>query len=165
MTSFHGSHEESCRKDVKSCQKLIKSLVQVARARLPDLKISIRCNRDAHVCDLWKDQQVIEMSSFFCSFVGKLLQSSIRSPIRPHKQTWLEARRTFRRRLPTTTSTKTGGNKIPFHCGRWLTCYQSRWNEPLARFCGCYGMLFIVAGLGHFDNFLTSYCCVSKVSS
>ena len=58
---------------------------------------------------------------FFCLFTGQLLQSSIRSPFRPHKQTRLE-KRTFGRGLSTTAPAKTGRNKGTFNCGRWLTC-------------------------------------------
>ena len=57
----------------------------------------------------------------FCLFIGQLLQSSIRNPFRPHKQTRLE-KRTFGRGLSTTAPAKTGRNKGTFNCGRWLTC-------------------------------------------
>ena len=58
-------------------------------------------------------------------FAGELLQPSFTSSFRPHKQAWLEERRSFRRGLSTTTPTKTGGDKITFHCGRWLICWCS----------------------------------------
>lgn len=55
-----------------------------------------------------------------CFFKGILLQSGIWSPGGSYKQTWLEKRGTLRRGLSATTATKTGGNKITIHCGRWL---------------------------------------------
>lgn len=88
------------------------------------------------------DKQKIWAQFYLLFFiVGKLLQSSVRSAFRPHKQTGMEKRRTFRRRLPTTTSTKTGGNKIAFYCGGWLTCYQVKgrtWLPIMDECSGCY---------------------------
>ena len=70
----------------------------------------------------YKHKYIVELELVFNNH---LLQASYytqasQGPLRPYKQTWLEERRSFRRGLPTTTSTKTSGDQVAFHCGRSL---------------------------------------------
>ena len=57
---------------------------------------------------------------FILSYTGKLLQSGFASPLRPHKQTGLEERRTLRRGSSAATPAETSWDKIAVHSGGWL---------------------------------------------